>query len=98
MCFENWTKVGKKMSKESREDQPSEIGMIAFLKQLEFNENKRIIKEEEPMRKENYKIIAHELKNYYDALILEGFNNEQAINLIGMQAVLWLNQPPQKDN
>lgn len=86
------------MSKESKENQPSEIGITAFLKQLEFNENKRIIKEEEPMRKENYKIIARELKNYYDALIFEGFNNEQAMNLIGMQALLWLNQPPEKNN
>jgi hypothetical protein len=82
----------------SNEKGSADIGIMTFMKMLESRATLDEFKAMEPVLKDTLIAIAKQLRMFYDALLTQGFTEEQAFNIISAQALAMTNPDIFKGN
>lgn len=91
---------GKFMDKNNKVNKknPDDVGIFTFMEMLESKAALDKIKAMEPVIKDTLMAIAKQLRVFYDALLTQGFTEEQAFNIISTQALAMTNPDIFKGN
>lgn len=77
---------------------PDDVGIMTFMHMLESRAALDDFKAMEPIIKDSYIAVAKQLKMFYDALILQGFTEDQAFSITSAQALAMINPDIFKGN
>jgi hypothetical protein len=85
------------MDKYNKKDS-DDCGIMTFMKMLESRAALDEFKAMEPVLKDTLMAIAKQLRMFYDALLAQGFTEEQSFNIISAQALAMANPDIFKGN
>lgn len=83
---------------DENKNESNDIGIMAFIKNLESKNMLNDFESMKPAVKDSFTLIAGYLKMLYNALLTQGFTEEQALMIINFQAIAVLNPDIFKGN